>query len=416
MKTQYRNAGWYPTNAAPYVVNAMGVRYFDGGEVPYQAKVSLQNNEEGGTLYYTIDGTDPADSGVEYTEPFSIPDSGATVRARLFKDNEWSPLEAVALEADIPNDQRYGIRIAEILNAAGNDPADEFIVLTNTLDRAVSLKGLSIWSEKAGQTLVKLAELGAGVEIAAGGTIKLTQPANWIGEAKLKNGEIYVELRDFNGKRIQNVRVNSEAWFPTGEFNDKGKEIHACDKTGRWFIALEFLGDTDGGEVTEATQWAASPAAPAIPLPEDTDTKEDTLALIESEPAITNWLIEVGATAEGLYSITNYTGSTNAIMDCYLLNLDHLVDPPDVEVVIPSFYIGADGKVHIEGKLSVNDIVQDSEHAVNGEIRLYYANTIEELETSESYHEISVQKFPTQDQEFTKGDAARFYRLKIEAE
>lgn len=261
MKTQYQTAGWYPTVAAPFVTDADGVRYLGGGEVPYQGKVSLQNNDAqgNGTLYYTIDGTDPADSGIEYTAPFSIPDTGATVRARLFKDNEWSPLEEVALEADVPNDQRYGVRIAAIRNAAAVDPDEEFIVLTNVLDRAVSLEGLSIWSEKAGNALVKLAELGEGVELPAGGTIRLTQPDHWIEGLKLKNGEIYVELRDFNGKRIQNARVDSGTWFPTDEKDEKGKTIFACNKTGRWFVALAFLGDTDGGEVTDVSQWAPSP-------------------------------------------------------------------------------------------------------------------------------------------------------------
>ena len=265
MKTQYQTAGWYPTVAAPFVTDADGVRYLGGGEVPYQGKVSLQNNDAqgDGTLYYTIDGTDPADSGIEYTAPFSIPDTGATVRARLFKDNEWSPLEEVALEADVPNDQRYGVRIAAIRNAAAVDPDEEFIVLTNVLDRAVSLEGLSIWSEKAGNALVKLAELGEGVELPAGGTIRL-EYADWLNgsdgkKLKLKNGAIYVELRDFNGKRIQNARVDSGTWFPTDEKDEKGKTICACNKTGRWFVAREFLGDTDGGEVTDVSQWAPSP-------------------------------------------------------------------------------------------------------------------------------------------------------------
>ena len=263
MKTQYQAAGWYPTNAAPFVVNATGDRYFDGGEVPYQQKVYLQNNEASGTLYYTIDGTDPADSGVEYTAPFSIPDAGATVRARLFKDNEWSPLEEVALEMDIPNDQRYGIRIAAILNAAVDDPTDEFIVLTNKLDRAVDLNGLSIWSEKIGQELVKLAEITSETVLAAGGTIKLTRAEYWPDPTetlKLKNGAINVDLRDYNGKRIQHTVVDSGTWFWTGEYDEKGKKVYACNKTGRWFIAKYFLGDTDGGDVTLETQWMASPA------------------------------------------------------------------------------------------------------------------------------------------------------------
>ena len=423
MKSQYQNAGWYPTVAAPFVVNATGDRYFDGGEVPYQQKVYLQNNDAqgDGTLYYTIDGTDPADSGIEYTAPFTIPDSGATVRARLFKDDEWSALEEVALEADIPNDQRYGIRVAEILNAAVNDPADEFIVLTNTLDKAVSLEGLSIWSEKAGQTLVKLAELGAGVELAAGGTIKLTQPANWIGDTKLKNGDIYVELRDFNGKRIQNARVDSGTWFPTGEFNDKGKEIHACDKTGRWFIALEFLGDTDPAPscVTNVTQWMPSPEIPTIPLPEDATAKDEVLSVITNDAAVEAWYVGVSTnSADGYISITNFTGNAEAVELCYLLNNDVLdasvTTNAAVELKIPEIsFDPTTGHVIVDGALLIHN--SEVTRTVNGDVRLYYADSLDALATSTDYLQISPPSFPVEkDAGTTVNIPARFYRLKIE--
>ena len=422
MKTQYQNAGWYPTVVAPFVVNATGVRYFDGGEVPYQQKVYLQNNDAqgDGTLYYTIDGTDPADSGIEYTAAFTIPDSGATVRARLFKDNEWSALEEVALEMDIPNDQRYGIRIAEILNAAVNDPADEFITLTNKLDRAVSLEGLSVWSEKTDQPLVKLAEIGEGVELAAGGTITLTQPANWIGDLKLKNGAINVDLRDYNGKRIQHTVVDSGTWFPTGEFNDKGKEIHACDKTGRWFIALEFLGDTDGGDVTLETQWMASPEAPSIPLPEDATAKAEVLEAIDDIPAIETWLVDISTnSAGGATSIADFTGSKEAVELCYLLNnevLDaNVTTNAAVELKIPSIsFDPTTGNVIIDGELLIHG--NEASRTVNGNVRLYYADSLEALETTTDFIPINPPSFPVEGEvdDTVENIPARFYRLKIE--
>ena len=415
MKTQYQTAGWYPTVATPFVTDADGVRYLDGGEVPYQGKVSLQNNDAqgDGTLYYTIDGTDPADSGIEYTAPFSIPDAGATVRARLFKDNEWSPLEEVALEMDIPNDQRYGIRVAAILNAAVNDPADEFIVLTNVLDRAVDLEGLSVWSEKTDQPLVKLAEIGEGVELAAGGTITLTQPANWIGDLKLKNGAINVDLRDYNGKRIQHTVVDSGTWFPTGEFNDKGKEIHACDKTGRWFVALAFLGDTDGGEVTLETQWMVNPLAPAIPLPEDATAQAAVLDLMEYDNRIEPWFVEIGATEAGYTAITNFTGSTNALVTCYLVNILPESNP-EVELTMPSITFDENGQPVVEGELLNHGT--EIETTVRGQARLYYADSLEDLATTTDYIQISPPAFPVTATNGVSGaqiPAARFYRLKI---
>jgi hypothetical protein len=424
MLSQYRARGWYPSFDTPRVVNGNGDIYENGGEVPYLAKVYLTADAEG-TTYYTLDGSDPMDAGANVYDGngFAIPDEGATIRARTLKSGEWSALEEVTLESDVPNDQRYGIRIAEILNAAVNDPADEFIILTNTLDRAVSLEGLSIWSEKAGNALVKLAEIGAGVELAAGGTIKLTQPANWIGETKLKNGEIYVELRDFNGKRIQNARVDSGTWFPTGVFNDKGKEIHACDKTGRWFIALEFLGDTDGGEVTQVTQWAVSPEPepePTIPLPENPTAKDEVLSVITNNADIEEWYIGISTnSAGGATSIADFTGSKEAVELCYLLNnevLDaNVTTNAAVELKIPSIsFDPTTGNVIIDGELLIHNT--EVSRTVNGKVRLYYANSLEALEASENYIELNPPTFPLNDKDAgtTESIPARFYRLKIE--
>ena len=399
----------------PFVTDADGVRYLDGGEVPYQGKVSLQNNDAqgDGTLYYTIDGTDPADSGLAYTAPFSIPDSGATVRARLFKDNEWSPLEEVALEMDIPNDQRYGIRIAEILNAAVNDPADEFITLTNKLDRAVDLNGLSIWSEKANKPLTKLTEITNAVELAAGGTITLTQPTNWIGDAKLKNGGIFVELHDFNDKRIQNTYVDSEGWFQAVPGD---KNSAACNKTGRWFVALEFLGDTEKGEVTLETQWTVSPEpGPDIPLPEDATAKDAVLDAIADNAALGDWLVEISTNVVGGYdAITNFTGTKADIELCYLVDILPDSDP-EVELTMPSITFDENGQPVVEGELLNHG--REVETTVRGTARLYYADTLENLATSTDYIQISPPAFPvtaTNDVSGAQIPNARFYRLKIE--
>lgn len=421
MMSQYQTAGWYPTIEPPTVVNATGDRYFDGGEVPYGEKVYLATTVADGTIYYTTNGVDdPMDAGVAYTGGFDIPDTGFTVRARLLKDGEWSALEEVTLEADVPNDQRYGIRIAAILNAAVADPADEFIILTNTLDRAVQLEGLSIWSEKANKPLTKLAEFTNAVELVAGGTIKLTQPANWIGDAKLKNGGIFVELHDYNGKRIQNTYVDSESWFWTGEYDEKGKKVCLCNKTGRWFIALEFLGDTEKGDVTLESQWTVSPEAPAIPLPEDPTAKDEVLSVITNNAAIETWLVDISTNETGYISITNFTGDAAAVELCYLLNnevLDaNMSTNAAVELKIPSIsFDPSTGNVLIDGALLIHN--SEVTRTVNGSVRLYYADSLEALETSTNFLQISP-SFPVEDKDAgtTENIPARFYRLKIETE
>ena len=428
MISQYRARGWYPSLDTPRVVNGNGEIYAEGGEVPYRAKVYLTADAEG-TTYYTLDGSDPMDAGATVYDGngFAIPDEGATIHARTLKGTEWSALEEVTLESDVPNDQRYGIRIAAVLNAAVNDPADEFIVLTNILDRAVSLEGLSIWSEKNDPTkpLTKLTEIGAGVELAAGGAIKLTRAEYWPDpdeKIKLKNGDIFVDLRDFNGKRIQHTEVNSELWFWTGEYDEKGKKVCLCNKTGRWFIATEFLGDTDGGDVTEEDQWMASPEAepePEIPLPEDATAKDEVLSVITNNAAVEEWYVGIGTNETGYTSITNFTGNAAAVELCYLLNnevLDaNVTTNAAVELKIPSIsFDPTTGNVIIDGELLIHNT--EVTRTVNGNVRLYYADSLEALEASENYIELNPPTFPLNDKDAgtTENIPARFYRLKIE--
>lgn len=418
MKSQYQTQGWYPSIEPPTVVNATGDRYFDGGEVPYHEKVYLASTVADGTIYYTTNGVDdPMDAGVAYTGAFDIPDTGFTVRARVLKAGEWSALEEVALEADVPNDQRYGVRIAAILNAAVDDPADEFIVLTNILDRAVSLEGLSIWSEKAGKALTKLTAITNAIELAAGGTITLTRAEYWPDPTetiKLKNGEIYVELRDFNGKRIQNAHVDSEKWFPTDPTNPKSG---ACNKTGRWFIALEFLGDTEDGEVTLVTQWTVSPEpGPDIPLPEDPTAKDEVLAAIADNPALEDWLVEISTnSAAGYNAITNFTGDKAGIELCYLVDI--LPDSnPEVALTMPSITFDENGMPVVEGELLSHGA--PIETTVRGLAKLYYAESLGDLATNATgFILLSPPTFPvtaTNDVSGGQIPAARFYRLKIE--
>ena len=434
MKTQYTNAGWYPSIEPPTVVNATGERYFDGGEVPYHEKVYLATTVADGTIYYTTNNVDdPMDAGVAYTGAFDIPDTGFTVRARVFKDNVWSALEEVALEADVPNDQRYGIRIAAVLNAAPTPPGDpegEFIVLMNILDRPVQLEGLSVWSEKNDPTkpLAKLAVITNAIELAASETLTLTYE-DWLSvtnkgkpeKLKLKNGDIFVDLRDFNGKRIQRTEVDSEGWFQSVPDD---KTTAACNKTGRWFVALEFLGDTDGGEVTQVTQWAVSPEPepePTIPLPESPTAKDEVLSVITNNAAVEKWYVGISTnSAGGGTSISNFTGNAAAVELCYLLNnevLDaNVTTNAAVELKIPSIsFDPTTGHVIIDGELLIHN--SEVSRTVNGNVRLYYADSLEALKTSQTYLQISPPTFPVEkDAGETVNIPARFYRLKIEAE
>ncbi len=363
------------------------------------------------------------------------------MRARLFKDDEWSALEEVALEADVPNDQRRYIRIAAIRSHAVVDPDEEFLVITNTFDQAVSLEGLSVWSEKTGQTLVKLAAFGEGASIDAGGTVTLTYDDWLLGsdnkKLKLKNGAIDVELRDYNGKLVQLAQIDTATWYPTEEFNDKGKRIFACGGTGRWLIALDFRGAMEGvvlnnpGDVNnpdnpaEGKQWTASPKPepePEIPLPEDAAAKDEVLSVITNNAAVEEWYVGISTnSAGGGTSISNFTGNAAAVELCYLLNnevLDaNVTTNAAVELKIPSIsFDPTTGNVIIDGELLIHNT--EVSRTVNGNVRLYYADSLEALETSTDYLQISPPSFPVEDKDAgtTENIPARFYRLKIETE
>lgn len=66
-----------------------------GGMV--EAGFALTMTAEQGTIYYTVDGTDPQDAGQPYTGPVPIP-SNLTVKARALHDDEWSPLTEASFE------------------------------------------------------------------------------------------------------------------------------------------------------------------------------------------------------------------------------------------------------------------------------------------------------------------------------
>ena len=216
------------------------------------------------------------------------------------------------------------------------------------------------------------------------------------------------------------------------EFNDKGKRIFACGGTGRWLIALDFRGAMEGvvlnnpGDINdpynpaEGKQWTASPAAPAVPLPEDATAKAEVLEAIGDNPAIEDWLVEINTNSVGGgTSISNFTGSKEAVELCYLLNnevLDaNVTTNAAVELKIPSIsFDPTTGNVIIDGELLIHNT--EVTRTVNGNVRLYYADSLEALETTTDFIPINPPSFPVEGEvdDTVENIPARFYRLKIE--
>jgi hypothetical protein len=105
---QFRARGWFPNMSAPSFSQR-------GGTVPAGYNLSLFHSNGVGTIYYTLDGSDPrrADNsfaGVAYGGP--IPINGATrIRARVYNPGTgvWSPIEEAAFTLDVS-----GLRITEV--------------------------------------------------------------------------------------------------------------------------------------------------------------------------------------------------------------------------------------------------------------------------------------------------------------
>ena len=136
---QLRNNGLYPGIDPPVFSQ-------HGGEVSAGFEVTLSAST--GTIYYTVDGTDPREAWTEnilgsaYTLPIDLPYS-MTVKARSLNNGAWSALtEASFLVgplADVTN-----LVISEIFyNPVGPTEALEFIELENISNNSIELGDVS---------------------------------------------------------------------------------------------------------------------------------------------------------------------------------------------------------------------------------------------------------------------------------
>jgi hypothetical protein len=245
---QLRAAGLYPSLAAPELNQ-------QGGWVPAGFNVVLSNTASSGTVYYTMDGTDPrvpisgAVSGRarawSEASPAVLTES-AVVKARV-RDTagNWSALT----EAEFQVAQRgVPVRITELMNHPQGGDAFEFIELQNTGRTPVDLSGASF----DGIDFI----FPYGTVVAPGAIIVLahdTDPAAFqvrypgvqvLGYYKkhlAKEGE-RVALLDRSGQTIASVTYSNAAPWPV-----------LTDESGR---SLELI-DTQGDQTAPAN-WQVS--------------------------------------------------------------------------------------------------------------------------------------------------------------
>ncbi len=138
---QFRSIGLYPAIDAPTLNRHGG--FIDPG-------LSLSMTAPEGTIYYTVDGSDPRLAGgalsptaIAYSGPITI-STHTTVKARALATTEWSALSEASFSIDV------ALRVTELMYHPAapftpgvfTDDDFEFLELTNTGNTPLSLAGL----------------------------------------------------------------------------------------------------------------------------------------------------------------------------------------------------------------------------------------------------------------------------------
>ena len=142
---QLRSAGLYPNTNAPGFSQ-------EGGTITPGFEMTLSNPNASGTLYYTLDGSDPRQSGggvsgsaQEYSGVITLQES-TMVRARIKNGTEWSALHEAAFVLTTPP----ALRVTELMYHPENPPTGsqympndfEFIEVKNIGSKPLAIGGM----------------------------------------------------------------------------------------------------------------------------------------------------------------------------------------------------------------------------------------------------------------------------------
>ena len=221
--SQLRSKGLFPTASAPTLSPF-------GGPVPHGFELFLTNLNTSGTIYYTVDGTDPRLRGGEvsgralaYTPGLPIPIEDKTgLRARVLNGTTWSPI----VEPTFYISQDFSkLLVTEImynpprLGSASGD-AFEFLELKNTGTREIDLSGLSFTAGVA-FTFTNGTRLGPGQFFVLGRDLVALSSkypslaVNGIYAGKLGNSGEQITLSDPLGGTILSFLYGSGLGWPS---------------------------------------------------------------------------------------------------------------------------------------------------------------------------------------------------------
>ena len=154
----YRALGWFPSFDAPTIKDGSGNYLTDG--MKYKSGMSAKITAgTGTTIYYTTDGSEPADGSQTCSsgETITVPEAGMTIKARAKKDSEWSALTE--------------IRILGSGTPTEGDEVKPGSTLKGTYDKTIALK-------EDGEYYLDEATFNAGITVADGAKVKLFTQTN----------------------------------------------------------------------------------------------------------------------------------------------------------------------------------------------------------------------------------------------
>ncbi|XAM00938.1 lamin tail domain-containing protein [Phycisphaeraceae bacterium D3-23] len=336
--SQFQSQGWLPS-ASTHVAPSFSQH---GGALP-TGQLSILNAEPAGTIYYTLDGSDPrligggvSASAIAYSGSFALPDH-ATVTARLLRSGDWSAqIQADFVLADALADST-NLRITEVhYNPQGPSAAEaaagftngdvfEFIELLNTSSETISLDGVTLVQavvdgkfEGVGYTF-GLAALDPGervvvVDDLAAFTERYGTGINVAGvySGRLSNDGEQLTLRSADGGTIQQFTYNDAAAWPQTPDGD-GPSLVVIDPDGDYNNPANWKAST----TTHGTPGADE----AVGLAGDI-TGDGFVGAADLDEILALWGDAAGSSAAAAAADLNGDGTVNS---------------PDLSIVIANF-------------------------------------------------------------------------------
>jgi len=309
---QIKADNWYP-NIDPPIFYIDGMQQHNGYVAP-GVNLTMANPNGSGTMYYTVDGTDPRETltgnavGNVYGSAVTLTTS-TRVKARILNGSTWSALHestyAIGLIAD-------NLRITEIMyhpeeTGSLDDPDEEFIELKNIGSTAIDISWAG-FTNGIDFTFVNT-QLASGelVVVVADKTIfenKYGTGVNIAGEysGKLANDGEKIELVDAAGTAILNFK-----------YEDGWRDV--TDGDG-YSLVINDATNPDVNSWDDKHSWSASTPVGGTPGTEDTGPRFGDIVINEilahSDDYPDDW-IELHNTSNSNIDISGWFLSDNAL-------------------------------------------------------------------------------------------------------